>query len=141
MNEQLDEVKEVELTSATEQFLIQGKYEYLATALDMYIKALEEMTMVEENAAIAMVNNAIGIQKNKYLKEILTMMYEDRDRIRSLIVKSNQTTGVLVVALNDNGLVVEDTYFDILGRQVKPTDGNPAHQLVKTVVDQVCEVL
>ena len=116
-------------------------YNYAKTFLDLVIKSFEEKQIKKdiENPALTTLDNISGKAPTKYLQEILKDLYEVREDLKKQSVENNQASGVIVFGFNDNGIQIQDVYFDALGN-TEFIEENPAHRLCKIVIDQITEV-
>lgn len=117
------------------------QYKYAHDVVDLLIKGFEEKQIKKdiENPALAALDNISGKAPVKYLQEILKDLYEVREDLKNQNVENNQASGVIVFGFNDNGMEIQDVYFDALGNTVF-IEENPAHRLCKIVIDLITEV-
>ena len=116
-------------------------YNYAKTFLDLVIKSFEEKQIKRdaENAKLAVLDNTEANARKKVLQEVLVHLYECRDDLTRESVIDNQTSAIIAFGFGENGLELQDAYFDVTGN-VQFDEKNPAHQLCKITIDQISEV-
>ena len=115
-------------------------YNYAKTFLDLVIKSFEEKQIKNDvdNAKLAVLDNTEANARKKVLQEVLVHLYECRDDLIRESVIDNQTAAIIAFGFGENGLELQDAYFDVTGN-VQFDEKNPAHQLCKITIDQISE--
>ncbi len=115
-------------------------YNYAKTFLDLVIKSFEEKQIKRdaENAKLAVLDNTEANARKQVLQEVLVHLYECRDDLTRESIIDNQTSAIIAFGFGENGLELQDAYFDVMGN-VQFDEKNPAHQLCKITIDQISE--
>lgn len=116
-------------------------YNYAKTFLNLVIKSFEEKQIQNdiENAKLTVLDNTENNIRKKVLQEVLMHLYECRDDLTRESIVDNQTSAIIAFGFGENGLELQDAYFDVTGN-TQFDEKNPAHKLCKITVDQISEV-
>ena len=127
--------------SVTQKFIQNIQYEYASTIIDLLTTQFEEMQLAKEREpAIQLMNDVTGKSKNDAIKDILTILYESKKDFDSNLVKNNQSTAIIAFGLDENGLSVQDAYFDGM-MNTQYDEKSPAHKFCNTVINEITEVV
>ena len=83
-------------------------------------------------------DNTEANARKQVLQEVLVHLYECRDDLTRESIIDNQTSAIIAFGFGENGLELQDAYFDVMGN-VQFDEKNPAHQLCKITIDQISE--
>ena len=116
-------------------------YNYAKTFLNLVIKSFEEKQIQNdiENAKLTVLDNTENNIRKKVLQEVLVHLYECRDDLTRESIVDNQTSAIIAFGFGENGLELQDAYFDVTGN-TQFYEKNPAHKLCKIAIDQIGEV-
>lgn len=116
-------------------------YNYAKTFLNLVIKSFEEKQIQNdiESAKLSVLDNTENNIRKKVLQEVLVHLYECRDDLTRESIIDNQTSAIIAFGFGENGLELQDAYFDVVGN-TQYDEKNPAHKLCKTTIDQISEV-
>lgn len=116
-------------------------YNYAKTFLNLVIKSFEEKQIQNdiESAKLSVLDNTENNIRKKVLQEVLVHLYECRDDLTRESIIDNQTSAIIAFGFGENGLELQDAYFDVTGN-TEFDEKNPAHKLCKITVDQISEV-
>ena len=92
-------------------------YNYAKTFLDLVIKSFEEKQIKRdaENAKLAVLDNTEANARKQVLQEVLVHLYECRDDLTRESIIDNQTSAIIAFGFGENGLELQDAYFDVTG--------------------------
>lgn len=116
-------------------------YNYAKTFLNLVIKSFEEKQIQNdiESAKLSVLDNTENNIRKKVLQEVLVHLYECRDDLTRESIVDNQTSAIIAFGFGENGLELQDAYFDVTGN-TEFDEKNPAHKLCKIAIDQIGEV-
>ena len=116
-------------------------YNYAKTFLNLVIKSFEEKQIQNdiESAKLSVLDNTENNIRKKVLQEVLVHLYECRDDLTRESIIDNQTSAIIAFGFGENGLELQDAYFDVTGN-TQFDEKNPAHKLCKIAIDQISEV-
>ena len=126
---------------SVEKFVQNIEYQYASTVIDLLTKQFEELQLKKERETPAIqLMNGMAKGGTDTIKEILEILYESKKDFQVATVKNNQSTAIISFALGENGLVLQDAYFDGMNN-TEYSEKNPAHNLCKKVFGEITEVV